>query len=337
MESPRSFTIVADTTGPLADFGPYVASIDGRGRVAFCASVRSGGTGIFLAADGSVERLASSGELVRGFTSHPDVAADGSWCAYAELSTGEPALVGGRAGRVEVVDTGAVFARIGPLGPTMNDAGDIAFRADAAAGVSGVFLRRLGAAVVSVADTASVVAFEGLPVVDEHRTVVYRAELPGGVQAIRASDGRTTATLADTTTSFAELGRFPCAAAGRVAFTARRRDGRTGVFVAGSRAPGAPGVPDEPALAVDTTGAFKSVRGALVDDRGAVVFFGTPRGGSLGIHDSGARPILAIGDRAFGSTVVDFALNPVSINAPGQLAIRVTLANGVQLVVRADP
>ncbi len=38
-----------------------------------------------------------------------------------------------------------------------------------------------------------------------------------------------------------------------------------------------------------------------------------------------------------GSTVVDLALNPVSINAVGQLAIRVTLADGRQFVLRADP
>ena len=48
-------------------------------------------------------------------------------------------------------------------------------------------------------------------------------------------------------------------------------------------------------------------------------------------------PAVPDGDALFGSTVADFALNPVSFNDAGQVAIRATLANGRQLIVRADP
>jgi hypothetical protein len=41
--------------------------------------------------------------------------------------------------------------------------------------------------------------------------------------------------------------------------------------------------------------------------------------------------------RGLVATVVDFALNPVSINERGQMAIRVALEDGRQLILRADP
>jgi hypothetical protein len=44
-----------------------------------------------------------------------------------------------------------------------------------------------------------------------------------------------------------------------------------------------------------------------------------------------------LGDDLFGSPVAGFALNPVSVNAVGQLAIRVKLADARQFILRADP
>ena len=46
--------------------------------------------------------------------------------------------------------------------------------------------------------------------------------------------------------------------------------------------------------------------------------------------------VVAIGDLAFGSMVVDLAPNPVSLNEVGQAALRRALADGRQLVVRAE-
>ncbi len=71
-----------------------------------------------------------------------------------------------------------------------------------------------------------------------------------------------------------------------------------------------------------------------------MVRIATPRGGSLGLF-AGPEPeadrILAVGDPLFGSTVADLASNPVSVNAAGQVAVRARLADGRQLVLRADP
>jgi hypothetical protein len=45
----------------------------------------------------------------------------------------------------------------------------------------------------------------------------------------------------------------------------------------------------------------------------------------------------ALISNAGGSTVAELASNPVSVNAVGQVAIRVRLTDGRQLILRADP
>ena len=86
--------------------------------------------------------------------------------------------------------------------------------------------------------------------------------------------------------------------------------------------------------------AFEAYRGALITNAGAVVMLATPRGGSLGLFD-GPYPdtgrILALGDPLLDTTVDDFAANPVSVNVSGQVAIRASLADGRQVILRADP
>ncbi len=92
--------------------------------------------------------------------------------------------------------------------------------------------------------------------------------------------------------------------------------------------------------AVDTSSPFASFRGVLLNKKGTIVFYATPRGGELGVFtgpDPQSDRLIAIGAPLFGSTVVDFALNPVSINDAGQIAIRVKLADERQFVLRADP
>ena len=210
----------------------------------------------------------------------------------------------------------------------MNEAGVVAFRADTESDRPAIF-KADGTSIVQVADSRRFSAFHGLPVINRSGRVVFRADFEGGGQGIIADDHGVLITVADTTGVFAELGRFPCLnEAGLVAFSATLRDGRAGVFLATG---------DDVAPVVAVAGEFESVRGALLDDGGGVLFFATPRGGALGVYDAMSRKVLSIGDDLFGSIVTDFALNPVSINGAGQFAIRLKLENQKQLIVRADP
>ncbi len=275
MHSGIAFTIVAETGGQFAGFAPYVPAIADDGTVAFQAAIRGGGSCVCI-----------GGRIIEGaYESHPDVGG-GRFCAFAK-------------GRL-VVDGDVVSdLEVGPLGPTMNDEGVIAFRAGGA-----IWKWQEGA----VRQVAAPDEYHGLPVVNAAGAVCYRGQ--SGIWM----DGRLVVPNGD---QFGELGRFPSVNDdGVIAFAAT-----TGVYMMSGGA-----------IVTVVSDGFESYRGALVDGSGGVVFYATPIGGTLGVY-RGAERLIGIGDKAFGSEVVEFALNPVSINRHGQLAIRVALAEGRQLLV----
>jgi hypothetical protein len=214
----------------------------------------------------------------------------------------------------------------------MNEAGAVAFRADRAEGVSGIFVGD-SAGVTTVADTeGDWSGFHGLPVINTAGTVVFRADRRDGVQGIYAGREGSVRVIVETTEDmFETLALFPSVDdGGAVAFAATLRAGGAGIFTV-----------DEGRVIplIDTESGFEAFRGALISSAGAVAFIATPRGESPGLFagpDPEADRILALGDQLLGSTVEDLAANPVSVNAAGQLAVRASLTDGRQLIVRAS-
>jgi hypothetical protein len=327
-----SWTVIATTGERFSDFVPYVASVNDQDTVAFQAALRGGGTGVFTGNGGAIAEVVGPA-LLAGVTSHPVLNESGATSFYGEFADGAQGVFLLRDGRLQAIaSTRKGFAMIGPLGPTMNEAGTVAFRADHVAGVSGVFAGD-GTAVATVADTeGGWRGFHGLPVIDSRGTVLFRADRKDGVQGIYAGRGGSVETIAETGDVFETLAPFPSANdGGTVAFAATLRTGGAGIFTAHE---------GQIVQVLDTDGAFESCRGALITGAGEVVFLATPRGGSLGLFagpDPDADRILALGDALLGSSVADFAANPVSVNADGHVAVRATLADGGQLILRADP
>lgn len=314
-----ALTTIARTGDRFVDFRPYVASVDDRGLVAFQAALAGGGSGVFAGSGGEVAELAR-GDVV----SHPDIGDRGEVCFYA--GGGALVLAGGGALRT-LAETGDRFAAIGPLGPSMNAGGAVAFRATTTGGGEGLYVAAAGE-IATVAETGGALAgFEGIPVITGDGAVLFHARRAGGGHGIYRWRHGQRETIAETGDRFTELGRFPAANdRGAVVFAAVLAAGGGGIFAAGG---------GEPAALVDTGAGFSSFRGAAVDDAGRVIFYATPEGGSLGIYsgpDPVADRIIGLGD----DRVVDLALNPVSINGAGQLAIRVALEGGAQQIVRAD-
>ena len=322
----RSLVVVAETGERFSDFGHYVGSIDEDGSVAFQASLRGGGSGVYVGDGGEPTALAES--FAGSFTevcSHPD-RGGGDSSFYAVTERGEREVF--RAGGGEIV---AVAERAGPLGPTMNEAGAFAFRAECGAGRSGISTERAGH-VTTIAETGDrFTCFHGLPVVDAAGGVTFRADLARG-EGIYVGDGERLEVVVETGDVFASLGHFPFRnGRGAVGFCATLRTEAAGVYVVSA---------GEVSTIIESDDAFDSFRGVLLDDAGTAVFYATPHGGSLGIFtgpDPVADCLLAVGTPLFGSTVVNFALNPVSINGSGQLAIRARLADERQFILRADP
>lgn len=322
---------VADTSEDLADFAPYVPCMAADGAVAFQAKLRDGHHGVFAVADGVRRTLAdtSDGCLV-SIDSHPALSRAGV-CFYATSASGRRDLCLVHDGHLDLVTADhPEIAGVGPLGPTMNEAGTIAFRADLAGGGSGVFAAR-GGTLTRIASTHEGFSrFHGLPLVDAEGTVVFRADLGigrEGTYRVRADEGGEPRAVAETGGMLSEIGRFPALADdGRVTFWAELAAGGAALFSAVGR---------ELTLHLDTRGAYETFRGALPIPTG-LLFYAVPRGGRLGVF-TGPDPVrdnvLALGDPLLGATITDFALNPVSVNARGQAAIRVALSDGRQVIL----
>jgi hypothetical protein len=327
-----SLIVVAITGERFGGFAPYVASVNDAGLVAFQAVLRDGSSGVFAGDGREIEELVRR-SLHAGVTSHPDVNGARDTTFYGDLPRGGQGAFLHRQGRLQILaDTHGAFAAIGPLGPTMNEAGAVAFRADTVDGASGVFAGD-GTALKTVADiNGRWSRFHGLPVITGDDTVVFRADCEEGVQGIYAGRDGSIRTIAETGERFKSLGLFPSANdRGTVAFAATARVGGAGVFTDdGGRI----------RRVTETDGAFEAYRGAMITNGGAVVTIATPRGGNLGLFDGpdpDADRILGLGDPLLDATVEDFAANPVSVNACGQVAIRTSLADGRQVILRADP
>ena len=172
--------------------------------------------------------------------------------------------------------------------------------------------------------------FHGLPVIDESGAAVFRADRDDGAEDMYTSRGGVVRTVAETGDVFETLARFPSVDdRGVVAFAATLRGEGSAIVT----------VDDGDITIIDTEGAFESFRGRTARRRCRRAHRHTA-GGNLGLFN-GPNPetdkILAIGDHLLGSTVADLAANPVSINAGGQVAVRASLADGRQFILRADP
>lgn len=331
-----AFTPIATNGGRFADFAPYVASINDLGVVAFQATLNDGHSGVFTSDGVTVADVAvtTAGACpARWFSSHPDINRAGHVAVYATLKSGDEAvLLIHPDGRVEVTAARDLFSGIGPLGPTMNEHADVAFRATTPGGRACVGVWRGGRchAIAEAGDPFG--AFEGLPVVNNEGQVVFRANLPDDRQGVFVQQDAQCAAVAMTGSDFAEIARFPIMNDhGTVAFAATRRSGVPGIFTLDS---------GRLTCVVDAGSGFESFRGVLMNNDGPVAFYGTPANGQLGLYtgtDAVRHRVLGLGDTLFGAPVVDFALNPVSINERGQLAIRVALADRRQFIVRGDP
>ena len=344
---PFTLTPLAMNEDRFTDFAPYVPAIDDHGVVAFQATLRDGNSGVFTSDGRAIADVAVSTSPAcpaRSFTSHPDIDGAGTLAVYVTLRSGDEAVLRVHAdGRIATTSASDGFRGIGPLGPTMNAHGDVALRGTLPDGRACIRVWR-GDRCEAIAeagdrdrdrdrDHRGFIGFEGLPVIDEEGQVVFHAILRDDRHGlfVKRRDAQCVA-VAVTGNDFDELARFPTMNdRGTVAFAARRSAGAWGIFTARA------GRLD---CVVDAGSAFESFRGVLVGDAGPVAFHGTPVGGRLGIYtgpDPARHRLLGLGDPLFGATIVDFALNPVSINPLGQLAIRIALDDGRQFILRADP
>lgn len=336
--SPRiaAYTLmkIAETGDVFSNFAPYVASINNRGEVAFQAELSVSGSGIYLGSGGPITTVVDTADGVfRQFISHPDVNDHRCLCFYAERASGEQGVFLSQDGQLRsLAETNALFTRIGPLGPSINEHDVVAFRSYTPSGQNGIYSSD-GDAVTQIALSGETWAdFAGIPVISETGTVAFRADTASNGSGLYTGDGKTLSSVAEVGVRFRDLVVHPgILDMATVTFGALLTSNGSGIFTS---------VEGELRQVMDTGNHFECFRSALFDEVGRIVFVAIPKGGQLGIF-TGPDPekdrILGIGDPLFDSTIATMALNPVSINKAGQLAIRVCLTNERQYILRADP
>lgn len=317
----------ASPTHPLRTFGPYVPSVGVDGRVAFQAT-RADGTSTVLVGDGAEDAQALAiSEPFRGHevVSHPAVGEAG--IAWFGKNGSRDVLLLHRDGVTDALldapDPG--IEALGPLGPTIDDAGAVAFRATVhgrpAAGV-------VRDGIVELFEDGTLPRLAGLPLSSDGALVLRADDLRGRNVLLRVRGNEQEVLLA-TGRGLASLGSFPCADGARVACGVRRADGTEALVEV---------LPDPQHVRVILEAGvdFESLRGGLVAGP-YTVFYATPHGGELAVYalERAPRRILGLGDRVEGSRIADLALNPVSIHRAGWLAIRIALEDGRERIVRA--
>lgn len=323
-------TTLAQCGEKFRGFAPYVASISEAGVVAFQASLPEKRTGVFVCQEDEPRALVESGTgVVSDVYSHPDINETGDVTFYgAQEESGTGVFVVANREIVCVAAFDAQCGRVGPLGPTMSEDGSIAYRVEDASGDGGIYAWSKGSSVLVALADEKFASFDGLPVVVDRGALVFRSTSNAGLSEIFLREGGELTCVADSAGEFSRLGRFPTLNDARqVAFVAERADGSSGAFAVheGVIRP----------LAESSEG-FSEFRGVLLPSSEHPIFYARPASGELGIY-AGSSRILGIGDDFGGSQVSSFALNPVSANSRGQLAIRIELSSGQQAIVRADP
>ena len=320
-------------SGPdFLDFQPYVPAIDEAGRVGFQARLADGRSALLLGDGQRLEHLfVDPGDLAP--CSHPDRNSRGELAVYAARPGGGTALLGLREGRPSVLlDSGeGGLSAIGPLGPVIDESGRIAFRATRADGRAAVCSWqgegfRIEA---SAGEEEGIARFEGLPVLAGDAGVLFRADRADGQQALYRIRGGRSTLLALTGEGFSALSAFPAMNEhGDVAFGALDPAGRP-VLVHRRGA-------QERQLLPGPGSRIARIRGALLAGEALFCTADIVEGGVavFGLRDGVLVRVLGSGDPCAGGIVAGLALNPVSVNASGELALRLLFADGGQAIVR---
>lgn len=320
-----SFTNIADSTGAFFAFGSE-PSINNNGVVAFWASLRSGGEGVFRGSGGSITTIADTTSTFTSFGGNTSINDSGTVAFYAALNSGASGIFRGSGGAFTTIADNTSFFPLGSA-PSINSSGTVAFFANRPTFVAGIYAGN-GGAPFTIIDTSGPLTLFSHPSFNDSGTAAFLAALDGagsGSGVFRSSGGAVT-TIANASGSFSMFfGNPSINSSGTVAFAT------PGAIAYGS---GGPAV-----ILADTLGPFSAFDGdPSINDTGSIAFFARLDSGGSGIF-TGPNPIadkvIATGDTLFGSTVTVTNFFTQGINDSGQVVFAYQLANGVRGVAVA--
>ena len=317
---------IADNKTKFMTFGPYVPAISDNGRVAFQTTIQSGKQGIYVWIPKSQTCYQLSQEEIQGQAiSHPDLTED-KVCFYAkqkrhsylcQIPQGTP--------KKSINETWS----IGPLGPTINALGHIAFRAYNSFGNPLIAMTQHDDIKVIAQVDEFFHGFQGLPVINRHSQVVFRADLQDGTQGIFLYDQGHLKECVRTGNIFTQLGRFPdLNDQGNVLFSGVKKSGKSGLYKS-----------DDLNITTIVESAHFHVRGGLINNHDQYLIFGQTPGEPLGLYTGSnlsQSNVLTIGDSFENSFIAEFALNSVSFNSQGKYVLRIALEDSRELIAMAE-
>lgn len=337
------FTLIADTTGPFSNFS-RTPTISDSGVVAFSAGLDIGGLAVAVGSGGSTTTIVDTTGGVfavsnLGLGATPVINNSGVVAFFGVLAaTGDRGFFTGSGGSITTIatnGTGSPFSTFG-VTPSINAAGTVAFQASLAAGGQGIFTGS-GGSTTTIATTSTNQLSN--PVINDTGNVAFWERfgvLPGPFTfGILTGAGGPTTTIVQTGSGFFLLNQVPSMNnAGTVAFGATVLGGQ-GIF-AGNGEP--------TTKLVDDSGPFGGFvlppSNFSINDAGELAFqVGLDAGGS-GIFTGAALAndtVVRTGDALFGSTVTDVGFFRGGLNDEGSLAFWASLADGRQVIARADP
>jgi hypothetical protein len=342
--APYDFTKIAESGGMYA----FVSSprITPAGEVVFLADLSGGGDAIVLGDGASTTHIYDT-DTTTTIASIDSLDINGSnrVAFLATLAAGGREIFAGNGGALATIAAstaaGGQFASFG--GTTfINDGGMVAWQGIRAFGGVSVSTG-VGGPVTTVYGAGD--TFGGLPFVNFSNPRINNAgDLvsfaffgSGNGSALVVGNGGTTTVIAsdstfDPASPFATLIGAPAMNDdGVVVFPA--------ILVSGGRAlaVGDGSVPAE--ILVDTaTSVFASFGGPSINNAGQIVFVAALDSGTTALFDGidpGANNVIGVGDGLDGSEVTGLLTG--DINDAGQIAFRAVLADGRNVIVRADP
>lgn len=329
-----TFTQIADTGGPFNSFG--AVSLNNAGTIAFVGNLDGGGNGIFAGNGGPILTISLVNNPFLDFTL-PSIN-DAGVVAFVRLNAfgAATAIQTGSGGPV----TTLYDLASGPFlsfdrAVSLNNAGTVAFAAATPGGFrsAGVFAGNGGPLTVIAPDIS--LRLLGSPSINAAGAVAFADQSSGfpspQTSGVFVGSGGALTTIADNNGPLQFPGAPSLSDTGTVAFRSALDAGGQGVFTGG----GGPVT-----LLVDSRGPFSGFFSPSLNDAGRIAFGANLDAGGTGIF-LGPNPavdtVIVTGDPLFGSIVTQLAFSPHGLNNNDQIAFTARLADGRQVVVRANP
>ncbi|MFN8670936.1 MAG: choice-of-anchor tandem repeat NxxGxxAF-containing protein [Candidatus Sericytochromatia bacterium] len=313
------------------DFSPYVSSINNNSVLSFQATLKEGKSGIYISEKNKVNCIIKTDNKFKEFFSHPDINNAKNITFYANKHDGEEGVYLSK--NNEIYTIFSVIKNelnyIGPLGPTINEKNLVSFRATYN-GIEAIYYGSINKSILIADNKDFFKSFHGLPVINDNNEIAFRTTLKNNREAIYLHKNNENICLVDTTNNFSSISSFiSLNNFGEVIFAGKLKNGEENIFI----------YKNGNIEALFYNKMFDSFRGALINNNRNIIFYATTKNEGLGVfayNNNEIIKIISFEEKLFNAPVIDFALNPVSLNDKGEIVLRIKDSNNIHSIISVN-